>query len=186
MSDVLLPDIPPPTKQAKRYRPDDALPPYRYVQGGAHPNPVTGDGGHFKGRVFAPPDPLTELAWMINPLWLYGVDLFNARYFWEAHEVWEPLWRNLDKSDPPGMYIQALMQIAGGVLKAHAGELDGVLAFWGQADTRLTQIARVKSELWGTKPKRVHKDFAAWFRPAYAKGVVPVLDKKLPRLKLAM
>lgn len=182
-----LPDIPPPEKPPKkRYRPEEPLPPYRYVQGGAHPNPVSGDGGHFQGRAFTAPDPLSEMAWMVNPLWLYGVDLFNHRFFWEAHEVWEPLWRGLDKAEPPGMYIQGLMQVAGGVLKAHAKDLDGVLAFWGQADTRLAQIAKVAPALWGTRTKRVHKDWAAWFKPAYAKRELPVLDRKLPILKLAM
>ncbi len=24
--------------------------------------------------------------------YLYGIDLFNAQFYWEAHEVWESLW----------------------------------------------------------------------------------------------
>src|ERR1035437_2234874 len=30
--------------------------------------------------------------WRTLDDWLYGVDLFNRFYFWEAHEAWEGLW----------------------------------------------------------------------------------------------
>lgn len=180
-----VPDLPAPKRAPKRVCESEALPPYRYVPDGAHPHPVTSSEGHFHGRAFIAPDPTTHLAWMVNPLWLYGVDLYNQRYFWEAHEVWEPLWRALDKAEPPGMFVQALMQVSAAMLKVHIGNLDGVLALWGKAEVRLGQVSKVSDELWGLSPQRTYKSFARYFAPAVKKGRVPKLDDA-PLLKLAM
>jgi hypothetical protein len=141
--------------------------------------------GHFRGRVFEAPEPLSQLAWMVNPLWLFGVDLFNQRYFWEAHEVWEPLWKGLDKTEPPGMFLQALMQAAGGAIKAHAGDLDGVQAFWARSETRLVGLRGFPEPLWGLKTKKTLKQLEAFFRPAARGGELPRMDKA-PILKLPM
>lgn len=169
----------------RRYRPDEALPAYRYVPGGAHPHPRNDDDGHMRHR--APlPSKGSELAWMVDAAWLYGVDLFNRWYFWEAHEVWEPVWKGLDKASPPGVFVQGLMQCAGALLKVHIGEMEGVLAFWGQAEVRLGQVARASPELFGLKTKATFKDFERYFRPAVVKGRLPCLDKAVPQLKLRM
>lgn len=181
-----LPDLPAPPKAPKRrYRPDEPLPSYRFVPGGAHPHPTHDDDGHMRGRA-----PLatkgSHLAWMVDPAWLYGVDLFNHWYFWEAHEVWEPVWKSLDKASPPGVFVQGLMRCAGALLKVHAGELEGVLAFWGQAEVRLGQVAKAVPELFGVKTKPVFKGFASYFKPAVTRGALPALDKRVPSLKLRM
>ncbi len=42
-----------------------------------------------------------------------GVEEFNARRFFEAHEVWEELWREL--SGPDRIFVQALIQTAAGL-----------------------------------------------------------------------
>jgi hypothetical protein len=123
---------------------------------------------------------------MVDPPWLFGVDLFNQRYFWEAHEVWEPLWKGLDKAEPPGMLIQGLMQCAGGLLKVQAGEIEGVAAFWGQAEVRLGKVQQVTPELWGLKTKRVFKELSAYFGPAVKEGALPSLERGVPTLKLAI
>jgi uncharacterized protein len=40
----------------------------------------------------------------------HGVTLFNARKFFEAHEVWEELW--LAESGPEKTFLQGLIQLA--------------------------------------------------------------------------
>lgn len=179
------PDLPAPRRPQKRVWPQAPLPPYRYVPGGTHPHPVTSPDGHFHGRVFEAPEPTSPLAWMVNPLWLYGVDLFNQRYFWEAHEVWEPLWRALDKAEPPGAFVQGLMQCSAAMLKVHIENLDGVLALWGKAEVRLGQCAKVQDELWGLSPAKTYRAFAKYFEPAVKRGKVPKLDDA-PALKLKL
>ncbi len=163
----------------------EPLPPYRYVPDGAHPHPVTSSEGHFHGRTFSAPEPVSEIAWMVNPLWLYGVDLFNNRFYWEAHEVWEPLWRALDKAEPPGMFIQGLMQCSAAMLKVHLENMEGVLALWGKAEVRLGQCAKVSDELWGLPARKTFKAFSRYFAPAQHKGRVPRLEDA-PVLKLSL
>lgn len=43
-------------------------------------------------------------------LYLAGVELFNRGEFFEAHEVWEDLWRDCDPADR--RFYQALIQAA--------------------------------------------------------------------------
>ena len=38
------------------------------------------------------PDPPDPEQWHLCRPYLYGIDLFNDGYYWEAHEVWEGLW----------------------------------------------------------------------------------------------
>ena len=49
--------------------------------------------------------------------WAYGIDLFNARYYWEAHEAWEKLWRGAAPSSPDFAALKGLIQIAAALLK---------------------------------------------------------------------
>jgi uncharacterized protein len=39
-----------------------------------------------------------------------GIDHFNAREFFEAHEVWEEIW--LAESEPQKTFLQGLIQVA--------------------------------------------------------------------------
>jgi len=41
---------------------------------------------------------------------LEGIDHFNSRRFWEAHEAWETLW--LEAESDLDQYLQGLIQIA--------------------------------------------------------------------------
>ena len=133
-----------------------------------------------------PEEAPSELAWMTNEIWLYGVDLFNAGYFWEATEIWEKLWSRMDKQSPAAVFLQGLMMANGGILKAHCKEIDGVRAFWEQADGRFAQCATVRKELWGLKVKKVHKAFAKYYRPFTKDGGMPAIDKTVPNLKLSL
>jgi hypothetical protein len=181
----VIPDVPAPAKKPpKRYAPDVPLPTARYAPGSERTHPLDPDG-HMRAIDVPDVEVVSEMAWMVNPRWLYGVDLYNNWFFWEAHEVWEPLWKALDKAKPPGLFLQGLMQASGGVLKAHVGDLDGAQAFWGQAETRLGKCADATDTLWGIKTVRTFKAFRKYFAPA-ADGRVPPLDKRVPSLKLRM
>jgi predicted metal-dependent hydrolase len=50
------------------------------------------------------------------------MDLFDQRYFWEAHEAWEGLWHQLPRQAPRAQLLQGLIQISAAVLKSHLGE----------------------------------------------------------------
>ncbi len=104
------------------------FPPYRYVPGrGPHPT-AHPDGHSFRpagaaehAAVIVPPE-----RWRQSPDYLYGCDLYNHGYWWEAHEAWEALWQLTDKSDVQGRFLQALIQTAACHLKLFEGKREGV------------------------------------------------------------
>ena len=88
---------------------------------------------HFPGRnarpddsIFAPlkarlvgcdtPDALEESA-----IYAAGFDAFHAGYFWEAHELWEPVWLRLPPASRERHLLQGLIQLANAALKQRMG-----------------------------------------------------------------
>jgi uncharacterized protein len=58
-----------------------------------------------------------------DPRYLAGIDLFNRREFFEAHEVWEDLWH--DTPGPDRRFYQGLIQAAVAVYHAGNGNARG-------------------------------------------------------------
>lgn len=57
------------------------------------------------------PDVLVESRFMVkSERFLEGAALFNRGYYWEAHEVWEDVWRN--EEDDVKTFAQAFVQVA--------------------------------------------------------------------------
>ena len=52
-----------------------------------------------------------------------GIQRFNERDFFEAHEILESLWHEYRESDRP--YLQALIQVSAGLYHADAGNYRG-------------------------------------------------------------
>lgn len=52
-----------------------------------------------------------------------GIERFNEKDFFEAHEILEDLWHEYRESDRP--YLQALIQVSAGLYHADAGNLRG-------------------------------------------------------------
>lgn len=112
--DVPAPDPLPPRLTGR------AFPAYRYVPG-LHPHPVVNPEGHSH---HAPPPERWDgsLPWEQDEAWLHGLDLFNHRYWWEAHEHLEGLWHQVRRSQPlTGHGVQGLIQVAVCLLKRHMG-----------------------------------------------------------------
>jgi len=109
-----------------RYAPDRAFPPYRFVPG-LNAHPVADPRGHsYRGGAPEPPPPRVRPdRWRENDEYLYGCDLYNHAYWWEAHEAWEGLWHLTTKSDTEGLFLQGLIQVSASHLKLHMGEPTG-------------------------------------------------------------
>ena len=73
--------------------------------------------------------------------WLYGVDLFNRFYFWEAHEAWEGLWAVAERHGAPSLLLQGLIQIAAALLKTHMGALAGACSLSAEGLAKLRRAA---------------------------------------------
>ena len=55
--------------------------------------------------------------WQRNAAYIYGFRLYEADFFWEAHEVWEPVWMNASPNSRARALLQGLIQLANACLK---------------------------------------------------------------------
>lgn len=55
--------------------------------------------------------------WDANTCYLFGFDLYDAGFFWEAHEVWEPVWMGCSPNSPDRHLLQGLIQTTNACLK---------------------------------------------------------------------
>ena len=101
----------------QRYCPRHPFPSYRHIPG-LTPHPVKDPAGHSYGiDGLAEPRVLSPEAWRTNEDYLYGVDLYNFAYWWEAHESWEGLWHHAE--DDYRLFLQGLIQISAALIKHH-------------------------------------------------------------------
>lgn len=108
-----------------RFSPDRPLPPYAYLPG-HHPHPTRDPDGHSFGNesyFLEAPDPTR---WRDCDDYLYGIDLFNYGFYWEAHEAWEGLWHAFDRRSGTANYLQGLINFAAAGLKVRWGNIRGV------------------------------------------------------------
>lgn len=124
---------------------DLALPPYRFVPELGRPHPAEDPAGYLHG-VEPDVEPLLPPArWRDQTSYLYGVDLFNLAYWWEAHEAWEGLWhqaRIREDSDAQQRHLRGLIQLAGAMLKAHTGRSAGATKLAARCTANLGVVAR--------------------------------------------
>ncbi len=99
------------------------FPRYRYIPGRA-PHPVRDPDGHSFGLHPEPLEKFTADYWSSCAEYLYGIDLFNHRYWWEAHEALEQCWVAAGRITETGLFLQGLIQIAVACLKHEQGFTD--------------------------------------------------------------
>jgi hypothetical protein len=106
--------------------PDGNLPPYSYVPGGPFPHPIREPGGHSFGHRGEIVEPVDGDDWGASESYRRGIALFNAGYYWEAHEAWEPLWHALGRTGPAADVIRGLIKLAAAGVKVREGQAHGV------------------------------------------------------------
>lgn len=108
-----------------RYVPDRPFPPYTFIPGQA-PHPISDPRGHSYGVHEPSPSPMEPERWGESEDYLWGVDLYNHGYPWEAHEAWEGLWSVAERRSIVHMHLQGLIQCAAAVVKALGDRPAGV------------------------------------------------------------
>lgn len=96
------------------------LPPYAFLPG-RDPHPTADARGHSRDVEPYPIRACPPDEWQRCEPWLYGVDCFNAGFWWEAHEAWEPLWRACARPSEQAEFLQGLIQAANALLKRRMG-----------------------------------------------------------------
>lgn len=124
------------------------FPPYRHRLG-VTPHPSRDPEGHLFGKRETAPEPFSPDRWWEIEDYLYGVDLYNFRYYWEAHEAWEGLWKTTKKADLSWTFLRGLIQIAAALLKREQRRWRGVESLSHSGRSRLKHVCEVKTEYCG-------------------------------------
>ena len=86
-------------------------PAYAFVPGFG-PHPTRDPEGHSFGKVEPRALPLDFDKWDECDTYLRGIDLFNAGYYWEAHEAWENVWNALGREGLEALLLKGLIKLA--------------------------------------------------------------------------
>ena len=124
-----------------RYLPGKAFPPYAFLPG-RDPHPTRDPEGHSFGREEEAGRYLPPARWRENEPYLFGVDLYNHGFLWEAHEAWETQWHASKGDRTQALFLQALIQCAAAWLKIPMDQAQGVARLSALALEKLSEVGR--------------------------------------------
>jgi hypothetical protein len=77
-----------------------------------------------------------------HPAFRYGLALHDGGFFWEAHEVWEAVWKAAPKNGCDRLVLRGLIQRANAHLKLRMGRRAAALRLLDEAAGELAEAAR--------------------------------------------
>lgn len=123
-----------------RYCSQYPLPDYRYIPGKGMKDEHRQDLPHFKAQK------LNSKNWTSHEAYLYGIDLFNHAFLFEAHEVWEELWFVCGTQSQEGQFLKSLIQLAAAQLKLNLQQSRPAERLMETAKKILEKISSEQSE----------------------------------------
>lgn len=145
------------TKTATRYS-KRAFPSYKYVPGKA-PHPTHDPEGHSYNQHPEPLESFDASEWQSCEEYLFGIDLFNYGYWWEAHEALEAAWVAAGRKTVTGLFIQGLIQIA----VAHLKKFQGFDIAKRMSDEGLNKMKNIKGIYLGIDVGKFRNDVGLYF-----------------------
>jgi uncharacterized protein len=131
-----------------RLVPDEPFPAYAYVPG-RFPHPISDPAGHSYGTEPVYSETVESNKWHECRPYLYGIDLFNAGYYWESHVAWESLWMACGRKGVVADLLKGLIKLAAAGVKALEGTSDGVRSHGGRAADLFQQVMETTDNLMG-------------------------------------
>jgi uncharacterized protein len=125
------------------------FPAYRHVPGQT-PHPIRSPQGHSyrpNGEEESPQPDLNRTAALDCEEFLFGLDLFNERYWWECHEVMEQFWHASGMGTPAGHILQAVIQCAAAHLKYATAQHGGAKKLFVMAEDHVRQAGEINMGL---------------------------------------
>ena len=77
-----------------------------------------------------------------DPAFRYGLALHDAGFFWEAHEVWEAVWKAAPKNGCDRLVLRALIQLANAKLKLRMSRARAAARLVEEAQAELAEAGR--------------------------------------------
>jgi len=93
------------------------FPPYTYVPGGPWPHPKSHPGGHSYHTPEIAVPAIEPDRWQSSTTFTEANRLFDAGYYWEAHEAWERLWHAAHRTGPVARTLKGLIKLAAAGVK---------------------------------------------------------------------
>ncbi|MEY8838874.1 DUF309 domain-containing protein [Cribrihabitans sp. XS_ASV171] len=124
-------------------KPRCALPPHAYVPGQSARHP---EDRFDRIRETARPG-MTVAGLEQSDAWLCGWDYLDAGYYWEAHELWEPVWMALPPNSAERQFAQAAIQFANAALKLRMARPKAALRLCDLVENLLADLSSRESIL---------------------------------------
>jgi predicted metal-dependent hydrolase len=131
------------TKPGLRRYTQQPFPPYRFLpfqHDSPLPHPRNDPAGHSYAREESYLPQFSPADWRNCEPYLYGIDLFNHGYWWEAHEAHEAVWLAAGQTTLCGRFVQGLIQLAGAQLKRFIGEPRGAQSLTRSGSEKLALV----------------------------------------------
>ena len=135
-----------------------SLPAYRFLPGRT-PHPRRHPQGHSFEQADLQLGPFEPAQWMTSENYLYGIDLYNWTYWWEAHELFEAFWHAYGRNTPAGNFFQALIQCAAANLKRELGQEQATRNLVSYA---LDRLRHSPAQYMGLNTAALAEQFAQW------------------------
>ena len=167
-----------------RYSSQD-FPPYRYVPG-LHPHPTNSLDGHSYGEEDEEPEKWNSELWKTNQGYLFGIDLYNSHYYWEAHEAWEGLWIASVRNSSEHRFLQGLIKLGAALLKIRMAEyeIQDLIGARNLARSGIDLLSKAGiDQFMGLDIPKFLESYQDFVNPIYD-NQIPVIDRKTPRIKL--
>jgi hypothetical protein len=157
-----------------RWLPQKSFPPYAYLPG-RNPHPVRDPTGH---SYHVGPLPVATEASLGSDAFLWGLDLFNHGYYWEAHEAWEGLWLVADRDNPLRMLFKSLILLSAAGVKIRERKSAAAARHAVRAAALLRELIKVQDSAFeralGTSPATLAEHAEAATRiPAELRATAP-------------
>jgi hypothetical protein len=109
------------------------------------------------------PQRVTADTWRRAPAYAYGLHLHTHGYFWEAHEVWEPVWLATAPNSRERHLLAALIQLANACLKLEMGQPKATLRLLQASQDHLAECrGSPDGTLLGLNPGTLSEDISAF------------------------
>ena len=116
-------------------------PPYTFVPGSKIPHPYRDARGHSYGRKPGPHAALDPQRWADNRGYLWGLDLFNLGFYWEANEEWEAVARVTPADSLPNLFLRGMAKLAASGVKVREMSIHGVRRHAASAGEMFADVA---------------------------------------------
>ena len=121
------------------------LPPYTHVPGRT-PHPINDPAGHSFGKPPTASSAPTLDNWASCEALREGEELFEAGYYWEAHETWEQAWVAAGRRGAIANLLKGLIKLAAAGVKIYEGQPAGVQRHAARAAALFTAVQQELGE----------------------------------------